>query len=398
MSVLFGRGVERRAANLGSFFAASSVIPANSEAGGPVPGGTGIEWSLQKVAVWGCVNLTATIAECMPIEVFSSDAPDKRRLPVPAWLADLGGDGHGLPDWLYQAVLSFMLRGNLYGIVPDGMRDTLRGTPTMIQLQHPDHVSVHQPWNGDPPEWRMNGREVPTRDVWHRRVYPVPGRLLGASPIEYGAGVVSLGVESTQFGLRWFHQGAHPSGLLTTDAHLKPDQAKTAKERFLSALRGGAREPLVLGGGWKFQTIQVAPNESQMLETQGATSAECCRLFGPGYAQIFGYETGESLTYANIEQRSLDLLTYSVDPWLVRLERILTMLLPAGRNVKFNRKGLLRSDLLTRYQAHEIALRNRMGTVNEARAEEDLPPLEGGDELPAEASPAPPPVPVKVQN
>lgn len=398
MSVLFGRGIERRAANLGSFFAASTVIPPNSEAGGPAPGGTGVEWSLQKVAVWACVNLAATIAECMPIEVFSDDSPTKRKLPIPSWLADLGGDGHGLPDWLYQAVFSFMLRGNDYGIVPEGMRDTLRGTPTMIQLQHPDRVSVFQPWDGGAPEWRMNGREVPARDVWHKRVHPVPGRLLGASPIEYGAGVISLGVESTSFGLRWFHQGAHPSGLLTTDAKLDQKQAATAKERFLSALRGGAREPLVLGGGWEFQTIQVAPNESQMLETQGFTSAECCRLFGPGYAQIFGYETGESLTYANIEQRSLDLLTYSVDPWLVRLERILTQLLPAGRNVKFNRGGLLRSDLLTRYKAHEIALRNKISTVNEVRAVEDKPPVDWGEEPPASVEPAPPPIPVSVED
>lgn len=397
MSVLFGRGIERRAANLGAFFAASSVIPSNAQAGPVGSPSRGMEWSLQKTAVWGCVNLTATIAECMPLEVFSSDAPDKRKLPMPRWMADLGGDGYGLPDWLYQAVLSFMLRGNLYGAVPEGMRDPLRGTPTMIQLQHPDRVSVYQPWNGDPPEWRMNGREVPGREVWHKRIYPVPGRLLGASPIEYGAGVISLGVESTAFGLRWFHEGAHPSGLLTTEAKLDQKQATTAKERFMSALRG-SREPVVLGAGWKFQTIQVAPNESQMLETQGFTSAECCRLFGPGYAQIFGYETGESLTYANIEQRSLDLLTYSVDPWLVRLERILTELLPAGRNVKFNRNALLRSDLLTRYRAHEIALRNKMGTVNEARAEEDLPPLEGGDELPAAAAPAPPPIPVSVED
>lgn len=396
MSILFGRALEQRAASLGSFFAASSVIPPNSQAG--TVGGTHgrMEWSLQKIAVWACVNLTATIAECMPIDVWSSDAPDKRKLPMPSWMADLGGDGHGLPDWLYQAVTSYMLRGNLYGIVPPGMRDTLRGTPTMIQLQHPDHVSVFQPFNGDPPEWRVNGKDVPTSQVWHRRVFPVPGRLIGASPIEYGAGVISLGVESTEFGLRWFHEGAHPSGMLTTDSKLDKDKAKTAKERFMAALRG-SREPVVLGGGWKFEAIQVAPNESQMLETQGFTSAECCRLFGPGYAQIFGYETGESLTYANIEQRSLDLLTYCVDPWLVRLERVLTALLPAGRNVKFNRKGLLRSDLLTRFQAHQIALRNRMETVNEVRAEEDLPPLDGGDELPP-ATPAVPPVPVSVED
>lgn len=267
----------------------------------------------------------------------------------------------------------------------------------MIQIQHPDDIRVHEPYGGEPPTWYGRGGEIPRSQLWHKRVHPVPGRLLGASPIEYGAATVSLGVATTEFGLMWFLDGAHPSGLLTTDARLDEKQAKTAKDRFMAALRG-RREPAVLGQGWKYQTIQVKPNESQFLETQGFTSAECCRLFGPGFAQLAGYSTGEALTYANIEQRSLDVLIYAVDPWLVRLETWLTSLLPAGRNVKFNRKGLLRTDLLTRMRAHEIALRTRMGTVNEARAEEDLPPLPGGDEPPAIAAPAAPtPDPVAVE-
>jgi HK97 family phage portal protein len=375
-------------------FQQSAIIPRPGDTS-PYTGNSRMEWSLQKTAVWACVTLTATIAECMPVEVFTSDDPDKQRMKMPGWMADLGGDGHGLPDWLYQAVISEMLRGNLYGLTPPGMRDTRTGTPTMIQLQHPDTVSVFQPSNGDPPQWRMNGKEVPTADVWHRRVHPIPGRLLGASPIEFNTGIISLGVATTRFGLQWFHEGAHPSAVLSTDKDLDQAKAQTAKERFLASLRG-KREPVVLGGGWKYQAIQVSPNESQFLETQGFTSAECCRLFGPGYAQIFGYETGESLTYANIEQRSLDLLTYSVDPWLVRLERMLSSLLPAGRNVKFNRAGLLRNDLLTRYRAHEIALRNQILTVNEVRTVEDRPPVQWGEQ-PAVAAPASAPIPVSVE-
>lgn len=383
MSVLFsnrpleGRVLERRHASLGAF-QQSSVIPPNSQSSPSLGGNGRMEWSLQKIAVWACVNLTATIAEVMPLEVFDGDGADKAKMPVPSWLANLGGDGHGLPDWLYQAVTSMMLKGNLYGIAPEEFQDSRMGTPTMIQIQHPDAVSLFQPYNGDPVQWRVNGREVPAGQIWHRRVFPVPGRLLGASPIEYGCSTISLAVVTTAFGLQWFHEGAHPSGILTTDSELDFKKAKTAKERFMASLRG-TREPAVLGSGWKYQVIQVAPNESQFLETNGFTSAECCRLFGPGFAQIFGYSTGDSLTYANIEQRSLDLLTYSVDPWLVRLERMLTALLPGGWNVKFNRGGLLRSDLLTRYKAHEIALRNKIATVNEVRAIEDEPRVPWGD-------------------
>jgi len=391
------RRPERRHASLGSF-QESARIPLPTEVGpGSISGGR-MEWSLQKVAVWACVNLTATIAECMPIEVFSDDDADRRPVRMPRWLADLGGDGQGLPDWCYQATVSWMLRGNVYGLVPDGARDARTGTPTQIVLQHPDTVSVLQPYDPtEPVQWRFAGQQVAASQVWHRRVHPVPGRLLGASPIEYGAGVISLGVATTRFGLQWFHEGAHPSGILSTDKDLTQEKAATAKARFMAALRG-SREPVVLGAGWSYQAIQVSPNESQFLETQAFTAAECCRLFGPGYPQVFGYATADSLTYANIEQRSLDLLTYSVDPWLVRLERALSELLPGPRVVRFNRKGLLRSDLLTRYKAHELALRNKMATINEARAEENLPPVPWGDEPAADARPVSRPVPVTVED
>jgi HK97 family phage portal protein len=229
--------------------------------------------------------------------------------------------------------------------------------------------------------------------MWHRRVHPVPGRLLGLSPIALHALTIGTGIAALQFGAQWFQEGAHPSGVLSTDKDINRTQANTAKERFLSAIRG-RREPVVLGGGWKYQTIQIAPNESQFLETNNYTAAECCRIFGPGFAEIFGYETGGSLTYSNVEQRSLDFLTYAADPWLVRIERILSALLPRPRYVKFNRAALVRTDLLTRYRAHEIALRNRWKVVNEVRADEDMRPVDWGAQ-PNDASSGPTPVRVE---
>lgn len=378
MSFLFGRP-ERRAASL-SMFTDTSVIPPPSQAG-TSPQLSGMEASLQKVAVWACVNLCATMAEVMPLQTFTGDGPTRQKLPLTTWMADLGGDGHGLPDWLYQLVLSLMLRGNAYGLVPAAMRDQRMGTPTMIQLQHPDkvHPYVPPPPLDATPQWYVNGQQVPTSQMWHRRVHPIPGRLLGASPIEMHALTLGLSLSAMRFGARWFEDGAHPSAVLSTDARIDEKQARTAKERFLGAIRG-TREPVVLGGGWKYSAIQIAPNESQFLETNQYTSAECCRIFGPGFAELFGYDTGSSLTYANVEQRSLDVLTYAVDPWLVRVERILSALLPQPREVKFDRTALVRTDLLTRMRAHDIALRDEIMTVNEVRADLDMPPVDWGNE------------------
>lgn len=338
------------------------------------------EASLQKVAVWSCVTLVATVAETMPLDYFPRPREPQ---PMPSWLADLAGDGYGLPDWLYQYVYSAMLRGNVFGIVGD--RDRLRGTPTQIQLQHPDLVGAWLDKDGHP-LWRVNGREVPADEMFHRRVHPVPGRLVGMSPIALQATTIGTGLSALNFGAQWFQDGAHPSGILSSDQNLNGTQAATAKQRFMAAVHG-RREPAVLGNGWKYTSIQIPPNESQFLETNGFTSAECCRIFGPGFAEIFGYETGGSLTYSNIEQRSLDLLTYAVDPWLVRIERMLSALLPPGQTVKFNRGALVRTDLLTRYKAHAIALRNQFKVIDEVRGLEDMGSVPWGAE-PSKDAPA----------
>lgn len=373
MSYLFG--TERRAATPENW-----GIPAPGSVGGGNFSQVDLrrtEASLQKVAVWACVALVRSIVEMLPLDVFAGADGDRREIPMPSWLADLGGDGHGLADWCSQATYSGMLRGNEIGLIEE--RSPRLATPTQIVLQHPDQVRVHRDYGSGQLHWYVNGVEVDRSKVWHQRVNSVPGHPMGLSPIETHALTIGTGIAAMRFGSQWFEDGAHPSGLLVASSPLGQTAAKTAKQRFMDALRG-TREPIVLGQGWKYQAIQIAPNESQFLETNQFTGAECCRIFGPALAEILGYETGGSLTYANIEQRSIDLLTFAVDPWLVRLERALGKLLPDGQFVKFNRGALLRTDLLTRFRAHAIALQNRFKVVNEVRDDEDMTKVAWGDE------------------
>jgi HK97 family phage portal protein len=152
----------------------------------------------------------------------------------------------------------------------------------------------------------------------------------------------------------------------------------------------------VLGADWDYKPLQVNPNESQFLETNKYTNAECARIYGPGMPEMLGYETGGSMTYTNIEQRGIDLLTFTCDPWLTWVERLLSELLPQPQYVKFERKALIRTDLLTRFKAHEIALRNEWEVVNEVRALEEQGPVPWGDE-PTTAKTAPP-VPVQMES
>lgn len=335
------------------------------------------ESSLQSIAVRATTDLIASLASELPADTYEGEGRDRVKKTMPGYLEDPAGDGNGLPDWCYQVLMSWLLRGNLYGDVLE--RAPRAGFPTQVMLHHPD--DVHGWLEDGSPKWTVNGRPIANRDqFWHKRVNPIPGRVVGLSPIEFAASMIGLSISSTKFGESWFRDGAHPSALLINEeASIDKDIARAAKDRFMAALRGN-REPVVLGKGWSYKAIQISPEESQFLSTQGYTEAQCARIYGPGFAELLGYESGKSLDYANVESRSAHLLIYSMNKWLRRLDRLLSSMLPAGQYFRLNREGLLESTTLDRYKAYALALSNRWKTVNEVRENEDLQPVAWGNE------------------
>lgn len=353
-------------------------VAANFAAVGDVTHG---ETSLQSVALASTADLIASLVSELPVEVYRNG--HRVEGASPANLDDPGADGRGREDWLYRLMLSWLLRGNAYGA---GLEVSTRtGTPTAYDLLHPDDVRpVNTPGSGTV-DWYIKGKKMsPAQlaDFEHWRVNPSPGRVLGSSPVERHAATIGVSLSSTQFGRQWFTEGAHPSGILTTDADLKdPDgkKSRAVKTAFKDSTQG-SREPLVLGGGWSWKPISVSPNESQFLATIKATEAQCARMFGPGFAEIMGYESGGSLTYANVVDRRQDLLVFSMGKWLRRADRVLTSLLPPRTlTVRLNRDALLETTTIQRYQAHASALQNQWRTPNEVRQIEDLPPVPWGD-------------------
>lgn len=373
MGLLFG-GREQRT------WTPEPVIPRNSEVGRWSQRRVDLsatESSLQKVAVYASVRLLREVASTLPVDFYTTGQDGKGKpIGAPKWLEDPAGDGYGLADWLGQVTYCDALRGNVVAKILTRDRN---GLPTQLPLQHPDTVSVQRDADGRP-EWRVNGQEVERDKIWHRRSFPIPGAFWGLSPIGAHSLTIGLGLASEQFGAQFFIDGGHPTALFQNkEKTITPEQSATIKSRIKSVLSGN-REPLVLGSDWDYTPLQVMPNDSQFLETNNYTSSECARIFGPGMPAVLGYETGGSLTYANVEQFNQQLLTFTLDPWLVRLERMLTDLLPRPQYVKFNRGALLRTDLLTRYRAHAIALMNKFEVVNEVRELEDRPPVPWGDE------------------
>lgn len=328
-------------------------------------------------AVWACVRLLASTASTLPLDLVRVSGDVREPLPAPALLRR-PSVYVPVSGWVYQSMASLLLRGNAYGWVA---QTDARGVPTQVEILHPDSVRVVR--QSDRWVWYVERDEVerwPAGPLWHVPGLLDPGCPVGLSPIMFARQTIGAGLAAEQFAAQFFGDGAHPTAVLTTDQALQPDQAVAVKRRFAEVL-GGSREPAVLGAGLDYKPIQVSPDESQFLETQRFSVEQVCRVFGVPPEMIGAASSGSSVTYANRTERVQDFLTFSLSPWLARMEEALSGLFPSfatsrTQQVKFNTGALLRADTKARYETYQVALSSGILTLDEVRALEDLPPLE----------------------
>ncbi len=343
-------------------------------------GGPTIDSALQVGAVWACVRLLCDTVSMMPVNAFTMVGTVRKPLAtVPALLLKPHVDAT-MPDWVYMLLTSLLLRGNAYGRIVQ--RDST-GYPVQIELLDPDKVISRVGADGRL-IYRVGNDDLAKDQVLHVRGYRLPGFHLGMSPIKYAARTIQTEHAVQEFAYGFFADGAHPSSILYSDEEFNPEQAREIKTRFMAAVQG--REPSVLTGGLKYQQIQVSPEESQFLATKKYTVPEVARLFGVPPEMIAG-EAGNSMSYSNREQRSLDYLTYAVQPWLTRIETALSELLPGSKHVRFDTSVLLRTDIETMYKATSIGIASHQLLVDEARAMFDRAPMTAAEKVESDLVP-----------
>jgi len=327
--------------------------------------------AMQHSAVWASVNLIAGSISTLPLAAYRRgerdplpDLPPILRAPSAGW---------SLPEFTYALLQSLLLRGNAYGLIVDRAGAGL--LPSQVELLAPDRVTVEA--NGRI-IYRIDGQEVDPASVWHVRAFTAPGQVLGLSPIAHARQAIGLGLAAERYAAKDVQGGA-----TSRRPHQRPGHQAGTRRPAQGPLAGAVprgrtrdrrpRQRRPLPGGQHPARGSPIPGDDR------ANVATIARYFGV-QPELIGGESGGSLTYANVEQRALDFLTFGLRPWLVRLEVALSALLSSTTTVKFNAAALVRTDLLTRYQAHESAIRAGWKLRSEVRELEDLPPIAGIDD------------------
>lgn len=289
----------------------------------------------------------------------------------------------GLPmRWRREVFDSWLKRGTAFGFVTvtDGA-----GYPTKIETISADSVSVRPDRSGHKAmgtKWLyfVDNKEQakwPDGKLWVApSPYTLPGAPVGISPIEMALGAIRLGLAAENYGASWFYDGSTPNGVLSTDQVLTPETATTVKQRFRKGLEDGG--PAVLGAGLKYDRVQVAANESQFLETLDRNIATVCRFFLVPPEEV-GASSGNSMTYATVEGRSLSLLVGCYGPWIAHYQATMDAITPRPLNVRIETDGLTRLDAKTRTDLDVADLRAGIRTREEVRRSRALGALDPAD-------------------
>jgi len=306
----------------------------------------------------------------LPIDCYRrKDERTRERITPPQLVRGLDDLGRpGAVSWLGQAFYGMASQGNAVGWISDVDGN---GAPTVVNwLRRCD-------WSFDEQrrKWYVYGHEVPSSRIFHLPWIVPDGCVLGLSPMGLFIATYKAGLSAQDYSDINRGGGLPPSLLRNTAKTLQKNEAQIAKAHAKAAFSRG--EPFVTGSDWEFSAVTIPPNHAQFVETLKLTASQIAAIYGLDPTEVGG-EAANSLTYATEEHRLINRAA-NMTPYIERLERAVSRVLPAQQFVKLNIDAKIRADIKTRTDTIGAKLADGRLSLNEARALDDEPPVPGGD-------------------
>jgi HK97 family phage portal protein len=248
---------------------------------------------------------------------------------------------------------------------------------------HPDRIRVEV--SGSTVRYVLDGvTEHGPDDILHIKGMSLDG-IRGMSPVAQCRVALGLNENLRESSRQFFEQGSRPSGIIKAPLGVDSDRYIARLREDWQNKHGGVERMhrvAVLEGDAEWIPVSFSADDSQFLQQRELSTREVARIFRVPAWAIDG-ATGDSMTYANVSEQARALVTYSLRPWLVRIETAFSSdpdLCPGGTYAAFELDGLLRASPTDRAQVYTAALNPQTGWLSraEVRELEDQPP-EGAD-------------------
>jgi len=345
------------------------------------------EQALRVSAVYACVNLISRTIGMLPLHVHER-LPDGGRLlvktPETAFLWDQPNPEAPSSIHWTVALGHGVLTGNTYLYV-----ERAGGKPKYLWPIDPQRIQVGRTSVGDK-VYLVDGTLEQKDFAAGGNIVHIPGwgtdGLKGLSPIALGANAIGLHASLEKSAAKISGTGGQPSGILATEQPIDTAQADAIADLFEEKHGGSenAGKVLVIGKGFKWTPTTINPDDLQSLESRRYQVVDIARDFlVPAEMISAAVEGSASLTYANLQDRTQHLLTFTLQPWITWFEQSISkFLLPANQYVKFNVDAILRGNTAERVAYYQGMAELEAITIDEIRQREDFGPIPAGAKMP----------------
>lgn len=220
-------------------------------------------------------------------------------------------------------------------------------------------------------------------DIEHGRANSLNG-IIGRSPILVCMEAVGRMLATQEYASEFYANGAHVTGVLSSAVPLNDKQYESVLGWWKKRTENNRGGTAVLGSDMKYQRISATPAEAELGNAFNLTDKQINQML-----RIPPVMNGDNTRQSNNnrEQEAIDYVTHTLRPRVKCMEAEKNRkywLTPENRDkyfVEFNFDAHLRADSERRAKLIEVLVRNGIMTPNEARKYENMPAIDGGDDL-----------------
>ena len=345
------------------------------------------ETSMKLAAVYSCIYVIASNLAQMPLHVMRNTGKlvePARDHPVFYLVHDEPNDWQTSYKWRELKQRHVLGWGNGYSWVKRGRR----GEVTSLESCMPWETSLLN--TGGRYTYGVYNEEgsfaISPDDMIHIRALG-NNQKMGLSPIMQHAETIGMGMSGQQYTSMFFNGNARPAGIISVKQSLNKESwgwLKEAWQKAVYALRSQENKTILLPAELDYKAMTVSPVDAQIIDMMKLNRSLIAGIFSLPAHMINDLEKA---TFSNITQQAIQFVRYTMMPWVTNWEQELNRRLftraerAAGYYVRFNLTGLLRGTPQERAQFYHFAITDGWMSRNEARAFEDMNPVDGLDEM-----------------
>jgi HK97 family phage portal protein len=339
--------------------------------------------ALQSTVFLACCRILAETIATLPLHVYRR-LPDGGKelasdIPLYKVLSFAPNSWQTKYEFFEQLVMTLCMWGNSYSQINSGKY----GSVSELLNLHPSRMEVERLENGrlrysysNPETGRL---ERYTQDqIMHVRWTAEPDGIKGMVPVEVGREAIALARACEIHAAKFWANSARPGIVLQTDGSLSSEAAERLRDNWERLHRGvdKAYKTAILTNGLKAEAIGFTAEQSQFESTRRFQSEEIARIFRLPLHLIQGQQVG------NLETSGREFVTYTLMPWLKRIESAISRSLIYNDDLffaEFDARALMRGDNNSRAAYYSTMTGLGIFSINDCRKLENLPPLEHGD-------------------